>query len=62
VNYISTLHRERPDLTLTVTVPEIVTRHWWHRILHDRVAGRLRHGLQDLRGVVVTSAPFHLTH
>jgi amino acid transporter len=62
VNYIWSLHRLRPDLTLTVIVPEIVTRHWWHRILHDHVAGRLRRALQDLPGVVVTSAPFHLTH
>jgi fumarate reductase subunit C len=62
VNYIWSLRRLRPDLTLTVIVPEIVTRHWWHRILHDHVAGRLRRALQDLPGVVVISAPFHLTH
>ena len=30
VNYIWSLHRLRPDLTLTVAVPEIVSRHWWH--------------------------------
>lgn len=32
VNYIWTLHRQRTDLTLTVTVPEVVDRHWRHRI------------------------------
>ena len=42
VNYIWTLHQQRPDLTLTVAVPEIMARHWWHRILHDRIARRLR--------------------
>ena len=62
VNYIWTLHRQRPDLTLTVIVPEIVTRHWWHEILHDHVARRLRRALRDLPGVVVTSVPFHLAH
>ena len=41
VNYIWTLHQQRPDLTLTVAVPEIMARHWWHRILHDRIARRL---------------------
>ena len=51
-----------PGLTLTVIVPEIVTRHWWHRILHDHVASRLRRALRNLPGVVVTSAPFHLTY
>jgi hypothetical protein len=62
VNYIWTLHRQRPDLTLTVIVPEIVTRHWWHQILHDHVARRLGGALRDLPGVVVTSVPFHLAH
>ena len=62
VNYIWTLHRQRPDLTLTVIVPETVTRHWWHQILHDHVARRLRRALRDLPGVVVTSVPFHLAH
>ena len=61
VNYIWTLHRQRPDLTLTVTVPQIVDRHWWHAVLHERIATRLRHALQALPGVIVTSVPFHLT-
>ena len=60
VNYIWTLHRQRPDLTLTVTVPQIVDRHWWHRLLLERIASRLRHALQALPGVIVTSVPFHL--
>ena len=60
VNYLWTLHEQRPDLTLTVAVPELVDRHWWHRILHERVAGRLQPVLQSLPRVVVTSVPFHL--
>jgi hypothetical protein len=60
VNYIWTVHQRWPALTLTVIVPEIVTRRWWHQILHDRVARRLRHALRGLPGVVVTSMPFHL--
>jgi hypothetical protein len=60
VNYIWTVHRQWPALTLTVVVPEIVTRRWWHQVLHDRVARRLRHALRGLPAVVVTSMPFHL--
>jgi fumarate reductase subunit C len=60
VNYIWTLHRQRPDLTLTVTVPEIVDRHRRYRILHDRIARRLQRTLQALPGVIVTSMPFQL--
>lgn len=40
VNYIWTLHRQRPDLTLTVAVPELVDRHWWHRTLYEHIAER----------------------
>jgi amino acid transporter len=61
VNYLWSLHRLQPDLTLTVAVPEIVARRWWHRILHDHVALRLQRTLKNLPGVVVTSVPFHLT-
>ena len=60
VNYLRTLHEQRPDLTLTVAVPELVDRHWWHRILHEHVAERLQPILQSLPRVVVTSVPFYL--
>src|SRR5271165_1353485 len=60
VNYLWTLHEQRPDLTLTVAVPELVDRHWWHRILHEHVAERLQPILQSLPRVVITSVPFHL--
>ena len=60
VNYIEVLHRQRPDLTLTVILPEIVVRHWWHRILHNQTASRLRRALRPLPKIVVTTVPFHL--
>jgi hypothetical protein len=49
-----------PDLTITVILPELVVRHWWHRLLHNQVAPRLRRALRPLPGIVVTSVPFHL--
>jgi Amino acid permease len=60
VNYIWTLHRQHPDLTLTVVVPEVVDRHWWHRTLYEHIAQRLQHALRNLPGVVVTGVPFQL--
>jgi hypothetical protein len=49
VNYIWTLHQQRPDLTLTVAVPEVAVRHWWHQILHDRIAWRLQRAAASAR-------------
>jgi amino acid transporter len=60
INYIEALHRLRPELTLTVIVPELVVRHWWHRLLHNGIAPRLRRALRPLPKIVVTTIPFHL--
>jgi hypothetical protein len=59
VNYISSLHRQRPDVTFTV-MPEVVVGHWWHRVLHNGVAPRLRRALRAQPKIVVTTVPFHL--
>ncbi|MEV7866447.1 APC family permease [Streptomyces sp. NPDC088124] len=61
ISYVESLHRQRPDLTITVIIPEIVVRHWWHRVLHSPLAGRLRHALRPLPKIVVTTVPFHIS-
>jgi amino acid transporter len=61
IAYIESLHAQRPELTLTVVVPELVVRHWWERPLHDSDAARLRRALGPLPKIVVTSVPFHMT-
>ena len=60
VNYIESLHRQDPELTLTVILPELVVRHPWQRILHNGTAPRLRRALRPLPKIVVTTVPFHL--
>ncbi len=60
VAYVESLHAQRPELTLTVIVPDLAVRHWWQRPLHDDTAVRLRHALAPLSKVVVTSVPFHI--
>jgi len=60
INYIESLHRLSPELTLTVILPEIVVKHWWQRGLHNRIAPRLRRALRPLPKVVVTTVPYHL--
>ena len=59
-NYIEALHRLRPDLTLTVVVPELIPARRWERLLHNRIAQRLRKMLIQYQGIIVTSVPFHL--
>ncbi|MEU8259146.1 APC family permease [Micromonospora sp. NPDC048999] len=59
-HYLEALHTARPELTLTVIVPEVVLRHRWHRFLHSRADHRLRAALGSLPGVVVTSVPVHV--
>ncbi|MFE9660720.1 amino acid permease [Streptomyces sp. NPDC005955] len=60
IHYIEALHRQRPDLTITVILPEIVTQHLRHRLLHSKDAARLRRALRPLPKIVVTSVPFHV--
>ncbi|MDQ6691852.1 MAG: APC family permease [Candidatus Dormibacteraeota bacterium] len=59
-NYIEALHRQRADLTLTVVVPELIPARRWQRLLHNRIAQRLRKMLIEYQGIIVTSVPFHL--
>lgn len=59
-NYIAALHRQRPDVTLTLVVPEIVVAKRWQRLLHNGIAGRLRSSLIGYEGIIITTVPFHL--
>lgn len=58
--YVAALHRQRPDLTITLVVPEIVVARAWQRLLHSRTAARLRRALRPYEGIVIAAVPFHL--
>jgi amino acid transporter len=60
VHYVKLLRAQRPELTTTVIVAELVVRHPWHRCLHGNVAARLRTTLRREPNVVITAVPFHL--
>jgi amino acid transporter len=59
-NYIEALHYQRPEVTLTVVVPEVAFRKRWQHLLHGRIAPHLRRTLRPLPGIAITSIPFHL--
>jgi hypothetical protein len=58
--YVRELHEQRPDLTITVVLPELVVKQRWQRLLHSNVGSRLGRALRPLPGIVITSVPFHL--
>jgi amino acid transporter len=60
--YIQAIHQQRPELVLTVIVPEIVDRHWRHQLLHNHIAARLRRALRAQPETVITDVPFHIAH
>ncbi|HLM51680.1 MAG TPA: APC family permease, partial [Solirubrobacteraceae bacterium] len=58
--YLEALAAQRPDLTLTVVVPQQVAGRWWMQPLHDHVGRRLHRALRARPGIIVTMVPFHL--
>jgi amino acid transporter len=56
--YLLGLHGERPEVLMTVVMPEIVPRRRWQRLLHGKVTSRLRRTLRLERNIVLTSVPF----
>ncbi len=58
--FIDVVRQAHPDDTLLVIVPEFVPAHWWERLLHNRVAFRLREALLSRPGVVVASVPYQM--
>jgi hypothetical protein len=58
--YLQALHQQRPELTLTVIVPEIIVSHHRRQLLHTHVAARLRRVLRMQPETVISTIPFHL--
>jgi hypothetical protein len=60
VDYINDVEKICNEEMITVIIPEFVTTHWWHRILHNQTAFLIRAALMFRRGKVVTSVRYHL--
>jgi amino acid transporter len=58
--YVRELHEQRPDLTITVVLPQVVAKQRRQQLLHSDVATRLGRALRPLPGIVITTVPFHL--
>jgi amino acid transporter len=60
LSYLDAIDRQRPDDTLVVVVPEIVLDRWWHNLLHNQTALRLKAALLFRRRTVVMNVPYHI--
>jgi amino acid transporter len=60
VEYVSKLEEAGPGQLITVVVPEIVPKHWWEHLLHNKTALYIRTAFLFRPHIVVTAVPFHL--
>jgi hypothetical protein len=62
IDYILTVERESEFNKVCVLVPELVVRHWWENLLHNRRADMLKLILlmRGNRRIVVINIPWYL--
>jgi amino acid transporter len=49
-----------PEQSIMVLMPQFITKKWWHRLLHNQSANRLRSKLQADKDIAVATVPYHL--
>jgi hypothetical protein len=60
LEYIDQVDAARPDVFVTIVLPEFVPARWWHHVFHNQRALLIKGALLFRPNVVVTSVPFHL--
>jgi amino acid transporter len=60
LRYIDAIDKQRNDDTLVIVLPELVATRWWHQLLHNQTALRLKAQLLFRPGTVVVDVPYHL--
>jgi hypothetical protein len=60
LKYIHRLSRSSDSDHVTVIIPEFVTKHWYHQVLHNQTAILLNLALRNRKKVVVTTVRYHL--
>jgi amino acid transporter len=62
LSYLDAIDAQRPDDTLVVVVPELVSTHWWQNLLHNQTALRLKAALLYRPRTAVMNVPYHISH
>lgn len=60
LRFIDEIAALRSEDKLTVVVPELVPKRWWHKPLHNHISSILKEALLLRPGIVVTSVPYQL--
>ena len=60
LRYIDAMQRSLSGDTVLVVLPEMVATRWWHNLLHNQTALRLKAALLYRPGIVVVNVPYHL--
>jgi len=60
IAYIDAIDKQVRDDTLLIVLPEMVATRWWHHLLHNQTALRLKAALLFRPGTVVINVPYHL--
>jgi amino acid transporter len=60
IDFIGRIEYRYNEKKVTVLLPEFITHKWWHRLLHNQSAFRIRANLLNRKDVVVSTVPFHL--
>jgi amino acid transporter len=62
LTYLDAINQQRPDDVLVVVLPEMVSTRWWHNLLHNQTALRLKAALLYRPRTVVMNVPYHISH
>jgi hypothetical protein len=64
VDYVLKVEKETTVRKVCVLVPELVVKHWWENLLHNRRADVLKLLLlvQGNRRIIVVNIPWYLEH
>ena len=62
VEYVNGLAERGETDLVTIVVPEIVPRHWWEHLLHNKTALFIRTAFMFRPNVVVTAVPYLVGH
>jgi amino acid transporter len=62
MDYVLNIQTETPGALVTVVTPELVPRHWWEYLLHNKTALYIRTAFLFKPNVVVVAVPYLLGH